>query len=118
MSKAAEKLLSSRYVLQADAFLKLAERSGQTMPSVMYMVAPKIQKIAIQARILKTWKHPLMKWLLIQGFSLKMNQMLHEIPDPILQGSILATVGAAVQKQQELVKQQRALKAKAKVKKQ
>jgi len=113
VSKSAEKLLSSRYVLQADAFLKLAERSGQSMPSVMYMVAPAIQKIAIQARMLKTWKHPLMKWLLIQGFSLRMNQMLHEIPDPILQGSILATVGAAIRKQQEIVKQYKALKAEA-----
>jgi len=114
VSKSAEKLLSSRYVLQADAFLKLAERSGQTMPSVMYMVAPTIQKIAIQARILKTWKHPVMKWLLIQGFSLRMNQMLHEIPDPILQGSILATVGSAIRKQQEIIKQQKALEAEAK----
>jgi len=109
-------MLGSRYVLQADVFLKLAERSGQSMPSVMYMVAPTIQKIAIQARILKTWKHPVMKWLLIQGFSLRMNQMLHEIPDPILQGSILATVGAAVKKQQEIVKQSRALKKKVKTK--
>jgi len=113
VSKSAEKLLSSRYVLQADAFLKLAERSGQSMPSVMYMVAPAIQKIAIQARMLKTWKHPLMKWLLIQGFSLRMNQMLHEIPDPILQGSILATVGAAIRKQQEIVKQYKAMKVEA-----
>jgi len=87
--------------------LKLAERSGQMMPSVMYMTAPTIQKIAIQARILKTWKHPLMKWLLIQGYSLRTNQMLHEIPDPILQGSILGTVVSAVQKQQELIKEKR-----------
>jgi len=42
-----------------------------------------------------------------------MNQMLHEIPDPILQGSILATVGAAIRKQQEIVKQYKALKAEA-----
>jgi len=100
----ADKILSSRYVLQADILLKLAERSGQKMPSVMYMTAPVIQKIAIQSRILGTSNHPLMKWLIKQGYSLRTNMMLHEIADPVLVGSLLSTVTSAVEKQQELIK--------------
>jgi len=94
----------AKYVITTDV-LRFFERTGETLPSLMFVVAPEVERLIVQGIILGVIKHPMEQFLLKKDFSLKANAYLHSITDPFLIGSLAGIVRSGMKRQLELLKE-------------
>lgn len=81
MSKRAGGMMRVATDIDLKVLGEKAEKIGKGMTHAEFITAPEIQQLALQAQSLGLNKHPLVEYLLSEGYYLQTNRMLHGLDD-------------------------------------